>query len=250
MLKNSTYTLFIFLFSLLASCKQDIDFPYQGKDRIHFQHFTIDYNKKRHYFDSLTYSFGLLPTETQKDTLKIVMEYTGNSSDITRSYNISVSPDSTTAQEGLHYEAFNEMQEFRPNKLTDTLRIVVIREHLSASFTNPKSERLDLILKPSNDFDLGLTKGLKMSVYLNNYLSEPTWWKGNFGGSLDYYHPQKWRVLITFNEEFANPTSCPFDNNNEGRGYITGLRNYLAAIPTFDEETGARIYMDRMVPVE
>ena len=35
--------LFCYLGFLMSGCDQDIDFPYEGKDRIQFQHYTVDY---------------------------------------------------------------------------------------------------------------------------------------------------------------------------------------------------------------
>ncbi len=66
--------LFFSLGFFLTGCDQDIDFPYEGKDRIQFQHFTVDYRDVRHYSDSITASFGLLPDSIKTDTIKVVME--------------------------------------------------------------------------------------------------------------------------------------------------------------------------------
>lgn len=232
----------------MVGCDQKIDFPYEGKDRIQFRHYTTDSRGNRTYSDSLVFSFGLQPDEILIDTAKIVMEYLGKGADVERTYRVVVVPDSTTAVAGTHYEAIDELQKFRPGKLTDTLRIVVYRENLSTSFRNPVTVRLDLRLEPTDDFDLGLMGGIRKKVLMNNYMSEPDWWNDNTG--LGYYHPEKWKILISFNEQYANQHECPFDINNEGRTYAQGLEAYLNAVPTFDEETGERVMMDELVPQE
>lgn len=235
----------------LGSCDQDIDHPYTGKDRIQFRCFTYNSSlEKRTYTDSLTFSFGLVADSIEIDTAKIVLEFMGKGSDQERTYNISVIPDSTTAIEGVHYGKLEHAQRFRPNSNTDTLRIVVYRENLSTSFRHPETIRLDLKLEPSEDFDLGIKQGLTKKIKMNNYLSEPTWWKGNFNTTLGFYHPKKWKILISFNKDFANQNSCPFDMNDEGREYAKGLSNYLNDIATYDDETGERIYMNELVPQE
>ena len=160
---------------LLGSCEQEIDFAYEGKGKIHFQHFQLDWNKNRLYFDSVIYSFGLKSPDIIIDTAKIVMEHMGGNYDTDRNYIIKIDNDSTTAIEGVHYEKINTVQTFRANKLTDTLRIILYRNALDNSFTTPKDERLDLILEPSEDFDLGLAKGHRMKLLFNNYLCEPIW---------------------------------------------------------------------------
>ena len=231
----------------MSSCDQDIDFAYEGKDRIQFRHYKTDYNGNRHYSDTLTFTYGLMPDSITVDTAKIVVEYLGGGSDQERTYYVSVVEDSTTAVVGTHYEAIAREQKFRPNKLTDTLRIVVYRTNLSDDYTDPETIRLDLKLEPSPDFDLGLNGGLVKKIKMNNYMSEPAWWKGNFGTSLGFFHPEKWKILISFNEEFADQNDCPFNQNNEGREYINGLRKYLEDIPVYDKATGKRIYMYELV---
>lgn len=248
-MKNIKYLLIAVVALLLyTGCNQDIDYPYTGKDRIQFQHYTTDWNNTRHYSDSLVFSFGLLPDSIEIDTAKVVMEFLGKGSDRDRTYRVTVVPDSTNAAEGVHYEAIDEMQRFRAGQQTDTLRIVIYRKNLSTSFRHPVTTRIDLRLEPTEDFDLGLRGGITKKILLNNYLSEPDWWNNNTG--LGYYHPEKWKILISFNEKYANQHTCPFDINNEGRTYRNGLANYLQDIPTFDSETGDRIYMDEMVPQE
>lgn len=246
-MKKLLYVLPILLGLLIYSCDQNIDYPYEGKDRIQFRHYTINYNQ-RYYSDSITFSFGLKPDNIEIDTAKIVVEFLGKGSDKERSYKVVVDPNSTTAVVGTHYKAIDEIQKFRPGQLTDTLRIVVIRKNLSTSFRHPETIKIGLRLEPTEDFDLGLRGGLTKRVLLNNYLSEPAWW--NNLTLLGYYHPEKWKILISFNKKYANQDTCPFNINNEGRTYRDGLESYLNAVPTFDKETGDRIYLDRMEPQE
>lgn len=242
----------IYLFAVVyivfsfVGCDQDIDYPYEGKDRIQFKHFSTLYNS-RVYTDSVVFSFGLLNDTIHVDTAKVVMQYLGKGSDVERTYNVMIVQDSTTAIEGVHYEAFPMVQKFRPGELTDTLRIVVYRDHLNKSFANPKNECLYLRLQESEDFDLGLRGGISMRLLLNDYLSEPSWWSSH--GSLGYFHPKKWRILISFNADYAK-SNCSFNLNNGGRTYARGLDNYLRNVPTYDDETGMRLYTTYMEEVE
>ena len=86
-----------------------------------------------------------------------------------RTYHVSVLADSTTAIAGTHYQVFSEEQTFRPNELTDTLRIVVNRENLNSSYISQETVRLYLKLEPTEDFDLGLAGGLTKRILINNY---------------------------------------------------------------------------------
>ena len=232
----------------LMACDQEIDYPYEGKDRIYFQCFTFNsYTRIRTYTDSLTFSFGLLPDSIHIDTAKIVVEYTGHSSEVERIYHVNVIQDSTTAIEGVHYQIIDKEQKFRPNALNDTLRIVVYRDHMNSRFKEKERYRLELELEPSEDFDLGIRQGIRKTLWLNNYMSEPGWWKDNFFGYLDFFHPEKWKILIGWDQTFANQNSCAYNYNNRGQQFISVLRSYINndANAVYDED-GHRVYFDRV----
>ena len=242
--------LFCYLGFLMSGCDQDIDFPYEGKDRIQFQHYTVDYNDIRHYSDSINASFGLLPDSIKTDTIKVVMEYLGKGSERERTYHVSVLADSTTAIAGTHYQVFSEEQTFRPNELTDTLRIVVNRENLNSSYISQETVRLYLKLEPTEDFDLGLGGGLTKRILINNSMTEPDWWEKNYLGTLGFFHPEKWKILISFNEEFATYGDCIYTTNNQGRTFTTQLSLYLNNHVVIDELTGMRVTMSGLVEID
>lgn len=233
---------------LQAGCDQDIDYPYSGKDRIQFQCFRLNTSTQaRTYSDSLTFSFGLTPDSIKVDTAEVVVEFLGKGSAQERTYYVSVVADSSTAVSGVHYKAIEKEQKFRPNSPTDTLLIVIYRENLSTDYNNPEVVRLDLQLEASDDFDIGLSQGIMKKIRMNNYLSEPAWWKPNFGKTLGFFHPKKWKYLMSLNALFRNQNTCSLTMNNEGRTYATSLSDYLERTPTYDDKTGFRIYIDRLV---
>lgn len=240
-MKKIVYILtLVLVWATLFSCNQEIQYPYEGKDRVHFKHFTNEANNVRKYIDSTSFSFGLKGDTVLTDTLRVVVELVGNVSQENRTYSVEIATDSTNAIEGVHYKPFSKEQIFRAKRVRDTLKIVVIRKDLSKDYINQINYRLDLKLKENSDFDLGLTKGRRIKIVLNDYMTEPTWWYANFYGDLGYFHPEKWKILISFNEEFGNQISCPFSRNNQGREYLTGLRNYLDAIPVYETIDGKK----------
>lgn len=242
---------YLLLIAMMSACDQSIDYVYADKARIQFKYYTKDYNQNRIVNDRTTYSFGMKADEVHADTAKIPVEFLGTPSERDRTYKVRIATDSTTAIEGIHYEPVAATQIFGAGRFTDTLRIVVLRDALSTSFTQPEDRRIAFEMEPSDDFDLGMKDGLRTYLYINNYLSEPDWWSSPLRqGYLGFYHPEKWKILISFNPLFANPETVPFDINNQGRQYFQGLSNYLNDIPTFDDETGHRIYIDRLVPKE
>lgn len=232
----------------LFSCDQKINYPYEGKDRIHFKHFNT-INDKRTEFKRQFFSMGLLNDTIAYDTAKVVMELLGRVSQEERTYRLSIIADSTTAVEGIHYQPFEPFQTFRKNSANDTLRIVLNRENFNPSYLDQEDKVLYLKLEPTNDFDLGLTKGHTMKLILNNYMTEPDWWAIQQRGQYNYFHVLKWKILITFNEDFATYADLPFaPYSAEGKEYAKGLERYLLQKPTYDEYTGERLYMTYKKP--
>lgn len=237
---------------ILTSCNQDIDNFYVEKGRIQFKYFKevvgSDKVTRRTYFNHTTFSFGPKDETLELDTAKIVVEFLGSVSNMDRNYQVRIVTDSTTAIEGIHYEPISSTQVFRAGRTDEILKVVVKRNALSSSFSNPEDRKLTLEMVSTADFNLGMKDGLRTRLYINNYLSEPIWWKDPGRSSLRFYHPKKWKILISFNAKFADPDKCVFDYNNEGRSYFDGLVRYLNNVPTFDDETGGRIYIDRIEP--
>ncbi|WP_164108710.1 MULTISPECIES: DUF4843 domain-containing protein [Sphingobacterium] len=232
-----------------SSCDQEIDNIYKEKARIQFKYYSLDFNRKMVIEDETIFSFGMADDDVKIDTARIVVEFLGIALDKDRTYQVRVNTDSTTAVEGVHYKSFSMTQTFRANRLKDTLKIPVIRENLSPSFNNPEDKRLTLEMVATDDFDLGMKGGLRTDLYINNYLSEPKWWSSSLRRPyIGFYHPKKWKILISYNIGFTDPVNCPFDYNNQGRSYFQGLNNELNAKPTFDDETGYRIYLNSLEP--
>lgn len=232
-----------------AGCDKDVNFPYQGRERIQFQHYTVDSRNNRYPYTTQTFSFGQIPDDVTESEAKLVVEFLGKPADYDRVYHLAIVADSTNAVEGVHYRPFELQQVFHAGQTTDTIRIQIIRQNLSKSFMFPEDKRLELKLIPGGDFDLGIEEGLEMGLLMNDYLSKPKWWDDSLTG-MDYYHPKKWRILMMFNEEYSDPNTCRFNVNNEGRSYATGLRNYLNDNVITDDETGFRIMFDKLVEPE
>lgn len=42
-----------------------------------------------------------------------------------------------------------------------------------------------------------------------------------------FFHPEKWKILIGWDKEFANQDRCKYDYNNRGRDYAGTLESYI-----------------------
>lgn len=236
---------------LFASCSKDPGLTYSDKNGVYFAYSykqRIDnINTRIIQFDTVTYSFGMLDESIIKDTARIAVNVMGNAADKDRFYRVAVNPDSTTAVEGEHYETIQPLQKIRANRFVDTLKIVVLRKKLSGSHITRENKRIGLKIEQSDDFNVGITRGAQIQLVINNYLSEPKWWKKYALFGLYFYHPEKWKVLMKFHDSFKNPDSeLPMDVNLVG-AYFNSLRSYLNNTPTYDKETGERVLIDRLV---
>lgn len=246
---NRLIILFLSVSTLFCSCNTDIDYPFQGKDKVHFKHYNISGSGSRVYFNKTVVPSGIRPDEIEIDTARVVVELLGRKADYDRKYNVIVLADSTDAVEGVHYKPLKGEYILKANQLTDTMEVYVIRKNLSTSFRNPEDKRLCLEIQPSEEFDCGLQLGLNTSLILNNYLPEPVWWESKFMGGLYYYHPKKWKILMSFDEKFADFNSVPYDfNSSGGKAYMRGLDYYLESNVVVDDETGERLKMKEMLP--
>lgn len=230
-----------------AACTKEAGLTYTEKDKIYFVYSYLYYGRVIEY-DKVIFSFGKHPDGVIRDTAKIPVRVMGQQADRDRQYRFSIDKDSTTAKEGVHYEVLNMQQPFKKGLFTDTLRIVTLRSQLSSSHIKQENARLRLRMESNDDFDKGTTRGAVIDLYINNYLSEPKWWKKYEGFGLAYYHPEKWKILMQFHPSFKDgDADYPMDPNLVGT-YISSLRSYLANIPTYDQETHARVLIDKLVP--
>lgn len=239
---------FVLILLMAASCTKDAGQSFSKKDAAYFIYNYTDHLNRIVEYSDITFSFGMLDSSVEKDTARIAVRVLGNSSETDRFYHVSIDTDSSTAEAGLHYESFEPIQKIRAGLMVDTLKIVVLRNNLSSSHVKMENKRLLLKVTESDDFAVGVVKGAKMGLRINNYLAEPRWWKSYVSLGLNYYHPEKWKILISFNQVFADAEANYPMNVNLMTPYYNSLRTYLINNPTYDKETGARVLIDQLVP--
>lgn len=248
------YLITVIFAGLIISCDDEVKFPYQGKDCVYFEHqYQIYGGYKTVTYDSVVFSFGKIDDEIMQDTAKIPIKLLGRTSSFERKYKVNVikegeyTDDITDAEEGKDYLKIAEDQIFRADSINDTLRVVLNREFLNKSAIAQESKTIILQLQPSEDFDLGINKGIEMRLIFNDFLSEPKWWDTH-KRYFNYYHPEKWKILMKWDDKFkdANAPTLGMGGNEMGM-YASSLRKYLDDNEVFDKETGERILMDRKI---
>lgn len=228
------------------SCTKDAGLAFTDKDAVYFQYSYMK-NVSTINFDHVVFSFGMKDDNIRVDTAKIVVKIMGNAADRDRAYHVRVVADSTTAVAGTHYEILNPLQKFGADKLQDTLCILVKRDALSSSHILKEEKQIKLELADSEDFAVGVDKGRYMKLRINNYLSEPEWWKNYEFYNLYFYHPEKWKVLMMLHDDFKKTGKESPVSHSVVSTYFNALRTYLLDIPTYDKETGQRILINQLV---
>ncbi|WP_161625384.1 DUF4843 domain-containing protein [Segatella baroniae] len=238
---------------LTMACSKDIDVPYSEGDRIYFEYLYQDPNyaaKRLIVRDSLEVSMGLLPDEVKSFEVKIPVLILGNPLLADKHYRVeavekgTVVKGTTTAKVNEDYMSLPETYTFHANTWTDTLRVVLLRSHLSPSFTLKQQKSLILRLVETEELKPGIREGHEVKISMNNYVAQPKWWNVY---ALGYYHPQKYRILLMFNtEEFYSKVNIL----NDADRYINALKGYLKDNVVIDQETGKRVGFDNLIDMD
>jgi len=248
------YIFILLVTGFIFSCDNEIDYPYKGKDCIYFDHeYDIHNGTQTVTYDSIVFSFGKRDNSIHQDTAKILVHLLGRKAKGNRTYKVrvlekgNIIDDSTTAKEGVDYLKINEIQTFSADSIIDTLRIVLNRDNLNTSTVTQKSKKIILRLEPTEDFDLGIDKGIEMKLVFNDFLSEPKWWKTH-ELRFKYYHPEKWKILMLWDDRFKDETKSSLGMEGDEMGtFSSSLSEYLKDNEVLDKETGERIYFDKIV---
>lgn len=256
-MKNKIIYGILVAFALLSGCAEDPELAFEETNRIYFENYTYNSLGNKVALDSILYSFGEESNEVTSHQVNVVVRFAGRLSKQERTYRVVVADTSvvkqvkTNMKAGEDYVAFSEKQIFRAESWTDTLRLVVNRDYLDKSFRKQLNKRLILRLEPSDDFDVEVAEASEMVVVTNDYLTEPTWWEG-MSAYLFYYHPEKLKVLISFDKRFAVKDALAVTAFEVENKYADMLRKYLDEAKIIDEDDGIRqyIYMEKPEPVE
>lgn len=234
---------------LLAGCEQKPEPYFEPASSIRFEYgFTKETIPVR--ITEVDYSFGFVPDEQLLDTLILEVAFAGPLSEYDRKYRVEVADSGTmvtgrtTMEAGKDFQNVEGEHVLRGNHWKDTLAVVVSREFISTSFVKKETKTLVLKLRPSQDFENVVQNMDEILLSVNNYLSEPVWW-AKFAQYLNFYHPEKYKILMKLDSSLSEPE--PTNLTGVKMSNLAGLvKDYLNDNIVLDEETGQRIFIDRM----
>ncbi|BAV05121.1 DUF4843 domain-containing protein [Filimonas lacunae] len=155
----------LFIQPLFFSCKKADELLYDSADNICF-------NFLEKQKDSIIYTFAYTP-EKAFDTIFLPVRISGLQRPFDRKFVLTVMQDSSTAQEGLHYEALKDYY-IMPADTGKTKVPLIIYNKDAALIENSVSIRL--LLQSSGDFGANILTAIKGKVVFSATLERPDWW--------------------------------------------------------------------------
>lgn len=177
----------IITLSILAACKK--------AEEMHFSHTAnIHYNLQLEEKDSVIYTFAYTPTLKQ-DTVWLPIQLSGTTEDRDRTYYAYADTDSSTAQEGVHFEPLKAAYTLPAGKGTTRLPVILY------NISELENKSVTLIVRLKGSPDLGIQaitddEGkdiLRAKIVYSATLQKPNWWN-MWEGS--YYSRTKHQLFL------------------------------------------------------
>lgn len=154
--------------ALLLSCS--------GDDYMRF-----DLSNSGIYFtkDTLNYSFGVTPVEVKSYTYNIPVQVMGGISSVERPVAYHIDPDSTIAEEGVHFTIGDAC--ILPNSITGYIPVTIYRDKLEGTYATGYTQyQLCIRLVQNNHFTPTLDSLHQVRVFrFDNSISQPAWYDGH-----------------------------------------------------------------------
>lgn len=150
---------------ILASCSKADDLLYDTPENICFN-FPVE-NK-----DSVIYTFAYTP-DKPLDTVWLPVRISGLRRSAERHFKVTVMKDSSTAQEGLHYEALKDLYVMPADSGRAKVPVVIYNKDAALL---EKSVSLRFLLQSTDDFGTSINDLLKGKLVFSSALELPDWW--------------------------------------------------------------------------
>ena len=216
---------------ILGSCDNDVSYPYQGKDAVYFQvNSTWSVTT-----DSIEYTFAGKGKE--EDVVEVRVNLQGNMAATDRKIQVVVDPSKSTAEEGLHYQPLAEEYVLPANEFSVNIPVTVLKK--DATLEN-KKVTLALQLKPTDDFDLGITERTEVFLNISNMLKKPTYWEGTIKYYFGVYSRKKHELCIQIlGLDFPETSGEYYSQTTMWSVYGKYMSNYFEEnYPVYDENGG------------
>jgi len=189
--------------------------------------------------DSLYVNFMFGEDESLSETTKVRLKLMGVPEEVDRHYKVNAVIEESTAEAGVHYEAFENEYVFPAGETETYFELVALRDESLGTAT----VRLMVELVPSDNFEAGIENEQRFIINItDNLITPPPFWEGNY---LHYYAgPYHWKKCKKY-IEIAGVDAPDWHPEPYAAGdvYIKETRKWFEENPTFDED-GNRLYFE------
>lgn len=176
---------FIILIIAGSSCKKADQLLYESPESICF-------NFPELQKDSIIYTFAYTP-DKGSDTIWLPVRIAGVRKPVDRKFVIAVRKDSTTAQEGLHYQALKPFYIMPAD--SGRIKVPLVIYNKDASLIE-KSVTIRFILQRSDEFAVEFPDLIKGKLVFSSTLELPAWWASGKWISPQTYSRTKHQLFI------------------------------------------------------
>lgn len=201
-MKNLIYIGILFLYVIATGCQKQNVLNYENDPRLYFFN-GVDYEQTPVFkqFDTLSYSFFVLPEEQKRDTVYIAIETMGLTSDQPRPFSLKqVNSDSLNAAvPGKHYVGFDsdEMKQLMvipANAVRYYMPLIVLRNDSSLDSIEV---RLGIEIADNENFKAGIKDESNFTVKITAKPSPPSEWR-SWSVAFGEWGPKKMWFIINY----------------------------------------------------
>lgn len=226
---RNIYYLVLGLLIILQACQENEKNDFESNGAVYFQPNAGSWNDPR---DSIIYSFAGKEGDVQ--TLNIQVNLMGDIVGYERQVKVVVDKEKTTAEEGTHYKALEEMYILPANAYQMMIPVTLYGSDIRME---ERSFQLVLKLEETEDLQLGLSSQTSVRVIMSKMLTKPAYWE-EFELEYDWgtYSRVKHEYIIrVLGMDF--PTEEEYDSNfSVWIAYGKYMDNYfMENYPIYDE---------------
>lgn len=218
----------IFLGCLLTGCQENEMDNFDSDGAVYFQLNTTDWTNAT---DSVVYSFA---GKTEREvTLNLQVNLMGGAVDYDREIRISVDPELTTAEEGVHYQALEDSYTLPAGAYSVQIPVTILG-------TDPQLEnqmvQLALRLEPSEELVLGLSRRTLARIQFSSMLTMPYYWDEFYWG--EYSKVKHEKLIELLGVDFPATEDEYYDDYDLWDAYCNYLSQWFGENYPVNDEYG------------
>lgn len=217
----------LFFCGLLTGCQENEMIGFEKDGAVYFQLTATDWTNMG---DSVMYSFA--GKDISEYTVNLQVDLMGTAVDKEREVRVSVDPELTTAEEGLHYKALETSYVLPAGAYTMQIPVTILG-------TDPRMEsqafQLAIRLEPSDDLGLGLSQRTLARIQFSAMLTKPYYWDATYDWG-EYSKVKHEKMIEMFGIDFPTTYEEYWEDYEIWDAYANVLSQWFDEnYPVYDE---------------